>query len=62
MNLEKVINQASNILKKNNINSHELDAQIILSDILGVTKEFLLINDNLVLSIFILVCLPHSNK
>ena len=50
MNLEKVINQASNILKKNNINSHELDAQIILSDILGVTKEFLLINDNLVLS------------
>jgi release factor glutamine methyltransferase len=50
MNLEKVINKASNILKNSNINSHELDAQIILSDILGVTKEFLLTNDNLILS------------
>ena len=50
MNLEKAINEASGILKNHNVSSHELDAQIILSDILGVTREFLLTNDNLVLS------------
>ena len=46
MNLNKAINKASKILKNLNIQSHELDAEIILSEIMGVTKEFLIINNN----------------
>ena len=42
MNLENTVKKASQILKNHNIYSHELDAQIILSDIMGVTKEFLI--------------------
>ena len=41
MILENTVKEASQLLKKNNISSYELDAQIILSNILGVTKEFL---------------------
>ena len=47
MILENKIKQASQLLKLHNIKSHNLDAQIILSDIMGVSKEFLLLNDNL---------------
>ena len=36
MILENTIKQASQLLKNKNIISHELDAQIILSDIMGV--------------------------
>jgi len=50
MILEKTIRNASKILKNNNIHSHELDAQIILSDIMGVTREFLITNDHLPVS------------
>ena len=50
MILEKTIKQASQTLKSNNIHSHELDAQIILSDIMGVTREFLITNDHLPIS------------
>ena len=50
MILEKTIKQASQILKKNNINSHELDAEIILSDIMGVKREFLIINNHINIS------------
>ena len=46
MIVEKTVRQASKLLKKNNIVAHELDAQIILSDIMGVSREFLLLNDN----------------
>ena len=45
-----IIRSASQILKKNDIDSHELDAQIILSDIMGVTREFLLVNNNIPIS------------
>ncbi len=45
MIIEKIINNASEILKKNNIISHELDAQIILSNILKVNKETLITNN-----------------
>lgn len=45
MIIEKIINNASKILKKNNIISHELDAQIILSNILKVNKETLITNN-----------------
>ena len=47
---EKIIEQASKILKDHNIHTYELDAQIILSDIMGVTREFLIINDYLTVS------------
>ena len=41
---EKIVQQASQILKNHNIHSHELDAQIILSDIMGIKREFLITN------------------
>ena len=50
MILENTIKQASEFLKKNKISTHQLDAQIILADILGVSKEFLLINENVEIS------------
>ncbi len=46
MILENTIRRASQLLKNHNINSHELDAEIILSDIMGVTREFLIVNNN----------------
>ena len=45
MILEKVIKQASKILKSHNIHSHELDAQLILSDIMKVKREFFITNN-----------------
>ena len=39
MNLENTVKKASQILKNHNIHSHELDAQIILSSIIGITRE-----------------------
>ena len=45
MILEKIIKQASKILKSYNIHSHELDAELILSDIMKVKKEFFITNN-----------------
>ena len=50
MNLEKTVKKASQILKKNNIYSPELDAQIILSDIMGIKREFLITNNEINIS------------
>ena len=50
MNLENTINKASQILKNHNIYSHELDAQIILSDIMGIKREFLITNNEINIS------------
>ena len=47
MIIEETIKTASRLLKKHNINSHELDAEIILSEIMGVSREFLILNNNL---------------
>ncbi len=47
MILENTIKEASKTLKHHKIISHELDAQIILSNILGVSKEFLLLNNDI---------------
>ena len=47
MILENTIKQASQLLKNHNISSYELDAQIILSDIMGVTKEYLILNNSI---------------
>jgi release factor glutamine methyltransferase len=45
MNLENAIKKGSVILKSNNIISHELDSEILLSDIMGVRREYLIINN-----------------
>ena len=47
MILENTIRQASELLKNHNIITHELDAEIILSDTMGVTKEFLILNNHM---------------
>ena len=50
MILGQTIKKASQILKNHNVHTYELDAQIILSDIMGVTREFLITNDYLTIS------------
>ena len=50
MILENTIKHASQILKKHNIRSYKLDAEIILSHIMGVNREFLLSNDHINIS------------
>tara|TARA_Y100000590_G_scaffold452262_1_gene595124 strand:- start:524 stop:1366 length:843 start_codon:yes stop_codon:yes gene_type:complete len=50
MNLENTVKKASKILKNHNIRSHELDAQIILSKIMKVTKEYLILNSEKTIS------------
>ena len=50
MILENTIRQASQLLKNQNIISHELDAQVILSDIMGVTKDFFIANSHINIS------------
>jgi len=47
MNLENIVRKASQILKNHDIYSHELDAQIILSDIMGIKREFLITNSEI---------------
>ena len=50
MILANTIKQASQFLKKHNVSSYELDAEIILSNLMGVTREFLILNDHLEVS------------
>ena len=50
MILEYTVKKASQILKNHNITTYALDAEIILSDILGVTREFLIVNNRLDIS------------
>ena len=50
MILENVIRQASQLLKNNNIVSYELDSEIILSDIMKVSREFLITNNRVNIS------------
>ena len=47
MIIENTIKQASQTLKSHNIPSHELDAQILLSDIMGVKREYLITNNQI---------------
>jgi len=42
MILENTINEASKTLKHHNIESHNLDAQILLAEIMGVSRDFLI--------------------
>ena len=50
MILEKTIKKASKMLKNYNIHSHLLDAQVILSDIMNVKKEYLITNNKIFIS------------
>ena len=50
MNLENTIQKASQLLKNQNIHSHELDAQIILSEIMGIKRESLITNNEINIS------------
>ena len=50
MILEETIKKASIVLKRGLINSHALDAQLILSNIMGVSKEFILLNPDIKIS------------
>ena len=45
MNLENTVKKASQILKNHNIHSHELDAQLILSNVIGIKREYLITNN-----------------
>ena len=42
MNLENIIKNASKVLKSHNIHSHDLDAEVIISNIMGVKREYLI--------------------
>tara|TARA_Y100000590_G_C15703489_1_gene1007671 strand:+ start:324 stop:1172 length:849 start_codon:yes stop_codon:yes gene_type:complete len=44
MNLETTVQKASQILKNKNISSHNLDAQIIMADIMGINRSYLITN------------------
>ena len=50
MNLDNTVKKASQILKNHNIHSHELDAQIILSNIMGIKRESLITNNEINIS------------
>ena len=50
MNSEITIEKASQILKKNRIISHELDAQIILSEIWKIKREYLITNNEITIT------------
>jgi len=47
MNLEELIKNGSKKLRKSKVNSSLLDAEIILSDLMGTTREFLITNTNI---------------
>jgi len=50
MNIESIVKQASETLKKNDIYSYELDAEVMLSDILGTEREYLVVNNKIEIS------------
>ena len=47
MILQNTIKRASQLLKNNNIISHQLDAEVILSNLMKVNREFLIINNHI---------------
>ena len=50
MILYNTIKQAAKILKDNNITTYELDAELMLADVMGVQREFFISNDKLNIS------------
>ena len=47
---EQIIKKGSGILKNHNIHSHELDAQLILSHIMKVKREYIIVNHEMDIS------------
>ena len=47
MILEHIVKKASHILKNHGINSYELDAELILSNIIGVNREVLITSSHI---------------
>ena len=62
MILENTIKQASQLLKNKNIISHELDVQVILSDIMGVTRDFFIANSHINVSMNTIKKFNHAIK
>tara|TARA_B100000073_G_scaffold335533_1_gene329260 strand:- start:1373 stop:2218 length:846 start_codon:yes stop_codon:yes gene_type:complete len=50
MNIQNIIEEGVNILKKKNITSSELDTEILLADILKKDRKYIIINNNLKIS------------
>jgi len=50
MNIGKAINQASQILKRNEIKSFELDAEILMSQVIKKDRKYIILNPNMELS------------
>ncbi len=50
MNLEDTIKKASQVLKNNNIFSHQLDAEIILADIIGISRDLIITKNQEIIS------------
>ena len=50
MIIQNTLKLASKILKYKNITSHQLDAEIILADLMGVKREFFILNNKLDIS------------
>ena len=48
--LDKIIKQASDTLKRHSISTHELDSQLILSNIMNTRRENLITNTKLTIS------------
>ena len=46
MIIQDVINDASKKLRENKISSHIIDAELLLSNLMGVPREFLILNGN----------------
>ena len=44
MNLFQALENGYNLLKTNNINSYKIDAELLLSDSLNISKERLILN------------------
>ena len=50
MIIQDVINDASKKLRENKISSHIIDAELLLSNLMGVPREFLILNGNKLIS------------
>ena len=60
MILKNTIKNASLLLKNSFIKSHLLDAEIIISNIMNVKREFLLLNDDMMISKSIINIFPSN--
>ena len=62
MIVQNTIRHASQLLKNGNIVSHELDAELILSDIMGIRRELLIIKNDQIVSNKVITKFNHAIK